>query len=485
LNSELQTSAVGPFSFRDPGGVLVRREDSLFRIVTAAAASDLRHFLESRLGGSLLQQGSLAATRILENAEVAGLLADRGFRFLYENVHGELVLEHERILFPSFPYEWPAEMLYSAAALTLDLARRGIAEDIGLKDATPLNVLFRGPKPVFVDVLSFESRDRRDSTWLPYAQFVRTFLLPLLAWKYFGLAPEQTLTTRRDGLEPEEVYRWLSSFQRLKPPFLSLVSLPCWLSKQKKAADTALYERKLSGNPEKSRFILESLLNGLGRSLRKLRPPAGSHSVWSDYAVQNSYSTNQATTKQAFVADALSKRRPGMVLDIGCNTGVFSAIAARSGAAVVAIDYDPVVVGSVWSAAQAENLNILPLVVNFGRPTPATGWRNEEFPSFLERARGRFDAVLMLAVLHHLLVTERVPLDAILRTASELTTDVLIIEFVGVDDPMFRKIARGRESLHADLTPAYFESIAARYFRLERREDIEGSSRILYIYKKK
>jgi hypothetical protein len=138
----------------------------------------------------------------------------------------------------------------------------------------------------------------------------------------------------------------------------------------------------------------------------------------------------------------------------------------------------------LWTAAKSEGLDILPLVVNFGRPTPATGWRNEEFPSFLERARGRFDGILMLAVLHHLLVTERIPLDTILRTAAELTPDLLIIEFVGVEDPMFRKIARGREALHADLTPEAFEAVASRHFRLERRSAINGTARILYALRK-
>jgi SAM-dependent methyltransferase len=216
-----------------------------------------------------------------------------------------------------------------------------------------------------------------------------------------------------------------------------------------------------------------------------VKPPAHKASTWSGYATQNSYSSEQAQLKQTFIADAVARYKPQTVLDIGCNTGQFSMIAARGGASVVSIDYDPVVVGSLWSAARAENLDILPLVVNLGRPTPATGWRNEEFPSFLERARERFDAILMLAVLHHLLVTERVPLDSVLETAAEMTRDLLIIEFVGTDDPMFRKIARGREALHAGLTPASFEAAASLRFELVRRDPIPGSSRILYIYKKK
>ena len=117
------------------------------------------------------------------------------------------VVEHERLWFPSYPYEWPAEMLHASALLTLDLAIATLDEHQGLKDATPFNVLFNGPRPVFVDWLSVERRDPHDPTWLPYAQAVRTFVLPLIANREFGVPLDQVFLSRRDGLEPEEVYR--------------------------------------------------------------------------------------------------------------------------------------------------------------------------------------------------------------------------------------------------------------------------------------
>lgn len=484
MNTPVQESP-GPLSFRDPGGVLVRNGDRLRRIVSSAAAGDFEFFLASQLARDTVAARSLVGTVALESRQINAVLrSDEGLRRLCEALQGVLVLEHERIPFPSFPYEWPAEMLYAAGSLTLDLARRGLKENLGIKDATPLNVLFDGPRPVFVDVLSFERRDPRDSTWLPYAQFLRTFALPLLAWKYLRLSPN-LLTARRDGLEPEEVYRWLSPFRRLRPPFLQMVSLPTWLGKGQRANQTRLYERKLCDSPEKARFILTMVLDRLRRSFRKLQPPEHAASAWSEYATHNSYSDAQAEIKQRFVAGALSEFSPRTVLDIGCNTGQFSVMAARAGASVVAIDSDPVVAGSLWSTARAEELDILPLVVNLGHPTPATGWRNQEFPSFLDRAHGHFDAVLMLAVLHHLLVTDRVPLDSVLATAAELTRDLLVIEFVGTGDPMFRKIARGRDALHSDLTPASFEAAAGARFELLRRQQVEGSARVLYVYQKK
>jgi hypothetical protein len=212
-----------------------------------------------------------------------------------------------------------------------------------LKDATPLNVLFRGPEPIFIDVLSFERRDPGDPTWLPYAQFVRTFLLPLLAVRHFGVGLDQTLLSRRDGIEPQEFYRWLRGLQKIKSPFLSLVSLPIWVSR-KRQDDATIYDKRVLPNAEKAEFILQTVFRSLGGSLRRARPLQNVQSTWSDYTKTHSYSDSQFGFKEEFVQDALRATAPQRVLDVGCNTGHFSALAARAGASVVSIDYDPVVV---------------------------------------------------------------------------------------------------------------------------------------------
>jgi SAM-dependent methyltransferase len=360
-----------------------------------------------------------------------------------------------------------------------------LSEGLGLKDGTPYNVLFRGPEPVFIDVLSFERRDPGDATWLPYAQFVRTFLLPLLANKAYGLSLDQILTTRRDGLEPEEVYRWTKPLERMTRPFFSLVAMPTWLGGKHQQADTSIYRKKLLSDPEKARFILDTLLSGARRTLKRLKPAEGKSSTWSDYmTTNNNYTAGHFDAKQRFVQEALAEFPARSALDVGCNTGHFSAIAARSGAAVVAIDYDPVVLGDVWRNARAQKLNILPLVVNLTRPSPGTGWRNQECASFLERARGKFDAVLMLAVIHHMLVTERVPLADIIDLAAELTTNLLIIEYIAPDDSMFRRLTRGREELHKDLNQEAFEAICRRHFEIVRTQHVENTTRCLYLMRK-
>ncbi len=365
------------------------------------------------------ESGALVRTRTLPNGERDALLEAPGIAGIYARIQGVAILEHERLPFPGYPYEWTPEMLHAAAELTLDLALELLPESLGLKDATPFNVLFRGPRPVFVDVLSLERRDPLDPVWLPYAQFIRSFLLPLLGSKRLGFSPDRLLLPRREGVEPHEFYRWLTPLQRLRPPFLSLVSVPKWLGGLRRSDESSIYRRNRLSDPARSRFILSSTLKGLKRKLAAAAPSASS-SAWTDYMEANSYTPEQFAAKERFVRESLADRKPKRVLDVGSNTGHFSVMAAESGAGVVAIDSDPAVVGILWRESARRNLDILPLVVDLARPTPAVGWRNRECPSFLDRARLAFDAVLMLAAIHHLLVTERIPLEEILELASEL-----------------------------------------------------------------
>ena len=471
-------------SFRDPGGRLLSLEGRIIRLVNQSSMADLEAFLASRTAQLGFQKGRIVGTRILDPGDTGKLAAHAEVQPLLEETAADTIVEHETIPFPTFPYEWPPEMLHAAGKLTLDLAESLLAEGLGLKDATPYNVLFRGSEPVFVDILSFERRDPGDPVWLPYAQFSRTFLLPLLASKHLGWALDQLLLSRRDGLEPEEVYRACGFTRRLLPPVLTLATLPVWLSSGQKTEDPALYQKKSLGDPEKAQFILGSIFKRLQRQLRSVEP-APRKSSWSDYpATSGHYSDADAAAKRKFVAEALAQVRPGKVLDIGCNTGAFSAIAARQGSQVVAIDQDGAVIGEAWRRAQREKLAILPLVVQLGRPSPAVGWRNQECPSFLDRARGAFDAVLMLAVLHHLLVNERVPLEDVLDLAGELTTRALVIEYVDPTDPMFRRIVRGREHLFRDLTREGFESACRGRFRIVRSQHLNNTRRWLYLLEK-
>ena len=481
-------------SFRDPAGQLFRFPGRIVRAVLPAGLPDLNAFLASAAARKFAASGNLARTEVLSVEQLTEAIGAESAASLHAAFPGATFLEHEPVAFPSFPYEWPPEMLHAAATLTLDLAEALLEENLGLKDGTPYNVLFRGSRPVFVDVLSVERREPGDATWLPYAQFVRTFLLPLAAAESLGLPLDQSLLGRRDGLEPEDVYHMCGVLRKLRSPFLTLVTLPTWLGARQDPDDHSVYQKKLHDDLEKARYILRALFRGLRKSLGKVAPRAGKRSTWSEYmAADNNYSGEHFAAKQSFVESALKEFPPRRVLDVGANTGHFSALAARSGASVVAVDSDPVVVGEIWRNARPqknekseknEPLDILPLVVNLARPTPPTGWRNRECPGFLERARGGFDAVLLLAVIHHMLVSERIPLAEILALAAELSTGIVVAEYVDPQDSMFRRLTRGREHLHSDLNQQVFESACRAHFEIVRSQQLEGTHRRLYLLRR-
>ena len=487
----IDESVIGPPhdfnpSFRDPAGTLILGDSRILRIISKAALPDLLLFLASRQGKEFLSSGKVAQTRLLSDFERAETLQDAEVSRQARGIEVGGIAEHERIPFPSYPYEWPPEMLQAAGQLTLELAAGLLSEGLGLKDATPYNILFRGSSPVFVDLLSVERRDPRDPIWLAHAQFVRTFLLPLVVNKEFGIPLAQTLLSRRDGLEPEEVYHLCSAWKILLPPFLTLVSIPSWLAGRHPAGDHSIYRPHLVRDPGQARFVLGSLFKSLRRALNRSGPANNRESPWADYMQSRcNYRPEDFMAKQSFVEKVLREYQPRSVLDIGCNTGHFSALAARHGANVVAIDSDPVVVGQVWRMATREQLDILPLVINIARPSPAMGWRNRECLSFLDRGSGKFDAVFMLALVHHLLVSERIPLGEVMELAWQLTSKLLIVEYVGPEDAMFRCLTRGREGLFRGLNRQVFEAaFSPRFERLDSRR-LEQSDRWLYLLQKR
>ena len=176
-------------TFRDPAGSLRIHGEDVLRTVHPRYAAESLRFLQSDLARRWTEEGHLVASEVLSAEEDQPLL-----------------LQHPRVFFPSYPWEWTPSQWVAAGELTLELCGQLLHEGWILKDATPLNILFDGSRPVFVDLLSIERRDPRSPLWLAYGQFARTFLLPLAAYKYLGWPLAATLH-RRDGYEPADLTR--------------------------------------------------------------------------------------------------------------------------------------------------------------------------------------------------------------------------------------------------------------------------------------
>jgi SAM-dependent methyltransferase len=445
-------------TFRDPAGSLRVENGRVLRTLQRKYAGAVLKFVHSGAGKQWVSSGRLVQTTVLPAEEDTECL----------------LLEHPRIFFPSYPWEWTPGQWIAAAELTLDLCEELLEQGLVLKDATPLNVLFDGPLPVFVDVSSIEQRDHTSPIWLAYAQFVRTFLLPLAACKYLGW-PLATSLQRRDGYEPADLYPYLSALQRWRMPLRSLVTIPYLLEKRKSSS-----ARNWKQSPEIAAAVLRRNLRSLRKILHSLSTEK-SGSRWSAYPENAShYSAEDHSTKQKFVCNVILKMHPSTVLDLGANTGTYSRIAASLGARVIAWDSDTQANERNWRDAQAQKLSIQPLVADVARPTPAVGWRNAESLSLLDRARGRFDCVMALGLMHHLLLSDQIPLHEVAHLMRELTRRWLIVEWVPATDTKFQELLRGRDHLYAHLNEEAFLSAFSTYFGRTLREPLKNG-RILFL----
>jgi SAM-dependent methyltransferase len=466
-------------SFRDPAGSLFKHKNKIFRFINPSYQNEFEQTISCRSLTELISQGYISNFKKMQKNDLDLLLKDETFLKIFEKIKSDIILEHKIIDFVNYPYEWSSSMLFDSAALTLLLFEKIIDDNLGLKDATPYNTIFENAKPVFVDLLSFEKRDPQDPIWLAYSQFVKTYLLPLYVYKFAKIPVHKTFLSNPDGLEIDDCLPHTGFF---RPIAYSLIRLPLFLSRFTKPQH---YKSKRLINPNLSKFILLRLIKKTKKRLMSLKPKTTASSSWSKYMdTQKHYDKEDFLIKESFISDVLISLKPKKVLDIGCNTGHFSLIAAKHGSKVISIDNDPIVIDKLYNLAKNENLNILPLVVSISKPTPFLGWKNSEYQSFLKRAENYSDLVFMLALIHHLQVTDRIPLLEIASIANLLTKDGLIIEYIDPQDPMFKKIVRGRENLHQDISINNFKKTFEVFFNIIKEQKINASRSIFFMRKK-
>src|ERR1017187_8316199 len=456
-------SALPGATFRDPAGSLSFEDNQVIRSIAPSAHAAVLDLLETRFCGTMQQRGDLIDAEIDDSSPI-------------------LRLRHPKIPIPTYPWEWAPSQWLAAAELTLNLCEEALAAGWNLKDATPLNVLFTGPRPIFVDILSFERRDPKSSIWLAYGQYVRTFLLPLLVNRTLSW-PLSLSLFKRDGYEPADCYAALGWSGRLSRAAFWPITLPTLLDRRKQAHTPAKKSVARVRDPEIAAAVLRRSLKDLRRRTQAALP-AGASSSWSEYqGTLTHYTPEQSRHKLDWVRQALETAQPARVLDIGANTGEFSALAAEMGAEVVALERDMASADRLFRMARERGLSIQTIQADLARPTPAVGWRNQESVALLPRLEARFDLVLMLAVIHHLILMEQIPLPAILSLCHRLTRRHLVVEWVPVADPMYQSLMRGRDNLYGSLTEADLLAACAGRFRTLSSITLDNG-RVLFLFEK-
>jgi SAM-dependent methyltransferase len=462
-----ERAAPVPGSFRDPDSRVFTAGERVLRSLSPDGARDWRHLSGTGFWRRAQEAGTIVSTEeVVWDGDLEPLLG----------TPSETVLEHERVPFVSYPYEWTFGQLKDAALLQLDLLADGLDDGVVLKDGSAYNVQFRGARPVFIDVGSFEML-REGEPWTGYRQFCMLNLFPLLLQAYRGLDFHPLLRGAVDGVPPAQARAVLGGRDLLRRGVLTHVVMQSRLERRYAGAEQRQVRRELRGAGF-SRELIRANARRLAKLVRRLEwKPRGT--AWTDYGTTNTYSDTDAEQKAGFVEEAAAAARPRLVWDLGCNDGTYSLIAARHAGSVVAVDADHATVEGLYRRLRTEpSGNVLPLVMDLADPSPGLGWRGRERLTLAER--GTPDLTLCLALVHHVAITANIPLPAFLSWLRELETG-LVIEFVKREDPMVQRLlAAKEEGAHADYELGRFERALEERFEVVRRQELGSGTRVIF-----
>ncbi len=454
------TSEAVPGSFRDPSGFVFREDGILYRQVNFRYRDNYDHLLSSGLYERLVSDGRLIAH---DEVSTPAPRPDIAYR----------VIRPAQVPFISYPYEWCFSQLKNAALALLQIQKISLDYGMSLKDASAYNLQYIEGRPVLIDTLSFESY-REGQPWVAYRQYCQHFLAPLALMAHRDIRLNRLLTVFIDGVPLDMASAMLPSQTRFSFSLLSHIHLHA--RSQKRYADRT----EGVGNRKMGRLSLLGIIESLESATRKLKWRSGG-TEWADYYDQTSYSPEAFESKKRIVADMLQRIHPENVWDLGANTGEFSRLASERGIPTVAFDIDPAAVENNYRrSVDNDETHMLPLVFDFTNPSPAIGWENSERMSLTER--GPADAALALALVHHLAISNNVPLGRIAAFLSRICRN-LIIEFVPKDDPQVYRLLTTREDVFPDYSQEGFEREFREYFAIHEQTPLEDSGRVLYSMK--
>jgi len=249
---------------------------------------------------------------------------------------------------------------------------------------------------------------------------------------------------------------------------------------QVKYADENVEEQKQK--KEISKQALLSLIDSLRNTVKKLEwNPAGTE--WGNYYEITNYTDAAFLHKKELISEWVKERKPTQVWDLGANNGVFSRLASDLGVFTVSFDIDPAAVEQNYQQVkEVKEKSLLPLVLDLTNPSPALGWHNRERESFAERAPA--DMIFALALIHHLAISNNVPL-AQLVDFFHAMGKWLIIEFVPKSDSQVKKLLQSREDIFDEYTPEDFERVFGSRFTIHSKVKINEAERHLYLMERR
>lgn len=456
-----------PGSFRDPSGQVFSRDGRIYRSIFEPGVKEFEAARDAGIYDKLVQAGFLIPHQEVDTDD----FAPEGTVYC---------LKHPLIPMVSYPWEWPFSILKDSALIHLDSLEMLLSHGFWLRDASAFNVQYDGNQLRLIDTLSIGKRVP-ESPWVAYGQFCSHFLAPLAMAAYGDIRMLSLWRNYIDGYPLDLVTRMLPFWRRYQPGLFMHLTLH--------ARFQAMADRKENlgkTKPAKKPKVNDRGLIGLTHSLRRTITDIkwkSSSRIWEEYGKIRTYQKEDVASKSEYIDKVVQRLKPGMVWDLGANTGEFSLIAASHGSFVVSIDRDPACTELLYHRIAQENgiKGILPLTMDLANPSPGLGWNCAERLSLSER--GPADLVLALALIHHLVFSGNVPLNKIADWLARITNH-LLVEFVPPSDPMVHQLLKNRVDEHLPYNQKIFQSEFEIFFDFADQVKLQNG-RLLFLYQRK
>jgi ribosomal protein L11 methylase PrmA len=225
------------------------------------------------------------------------------------------------------------------------------------------------------------------------------------------------------------------------------------------------------------------MLQRLHGWISRQQPRPVGPSEWHRYGTHNdSYAEEEEERKRDFIAQFSESLAPACAWDMGCNTGKYSEVLLQNKTkSIIGFDFDFDALEAAVSRAAIKHLHFLPLFSDAANPSPQQGWAETERLGL--HSRSCADAVIALAIVHHLVISRNIPLPAVIEWLVGLAPHG-VIEFVPKSDPMIQRMLQQRRDIFTDYGKAQFERALSGCARIVRTLELSPGGRTLYQFER-
>ena len=453
-------------SYRDPVGKIFYYKGRVLRGLNSKGVERFKYIKENHILDESIKKNFLISTKEATDLPKINELSEF-----------DLILEHKKLDYITYPYEWCFEQLKDAALHHLNFQLFLLEKNCVLIDASAYNIQFINSKPIFIDTLSL-SEYKEGSYWTGHKQFCENFLNPLILSSKKNIDFNNWFKGNLEGITTSDLNNILSLKDKLNYSLFFHVFL---MDRYEKKA--LLKPKEISQRINKKKALSKKSYKGMLLQLKKFILGLSKDktlSKWSNYSENNSYNPEEEEKKIRIIENFIKKNKFNYLADLGCNDGLYSFKSLKCGAKkVLGFDSDLNVLNKAYLSSKINNLNFHPVYMDFTNPSPSQGWNEKERKGFNQRMK--FNGMIALALYHHITIGNNIPMKEAIDWLISFAPKG-VIEFVPKKDDMIKEMTKLKGDIFENYNEERFKLYLEQKVKIININKVSSSGRTLYEY---